>query len=173
MNYVNHINKFASSQDVQSALNNEELVKPYVALVNGAVDYNTLSPSAPVSYLGEWSYDGSSTYTFQLNDTDPDKWGNPVKIAELTNVYSDGNLCDMDVKLNYDALNEYWHMEFFSPEESNVPSHDFTDVFGWDTGVMTDPNESSASINVGWYGDDNFIFSVEPGFMTTINPVDE
>lgn len=165
MNYVNHINKFASSQDVQSALDNEELVKPYVALVGGALDYNTLSPEEPGTYLGVWS-----GHTFQVTNTDTSAWGAPVKIAQLNGVYSDGNLCDMDVNLNYDDANDYWHMEFFNAGASSNPSKDFTDTTIWESGVMTDPNESNSTVNVTWDGAYGFAFDVADGNITTINP---
>ena len=39
-----YINKYANSAAIQSAVDGGELIKPYVALVDGVLDYNTISP---------------------------------------------------------------------------------------------------------------------------------
>ena len=39
-----YINKYANSAAIQNAVDGGELIKPYVALVDGVLDYNTISP---------------------------------------------------------------------------------------------------------------------------------
>lgn len=47
---MKHIQTFSNSGDVQTALNEETLIKPYVALVSGtSLDYNSLEPVPPVT----------------------------------------------------------------------------------------------------------------------------
>ena len=55
---------YSNSGAVQTALDESALTNPYVALVSGALDYNTLEPASP--YIGEWSDDGEGTYQFTV-----------------------------------------------------------------------------------------------------------
>ena len=41
MAYKNHIAKYNNSQEIQDAVNNGNLLKPYVALAGNALDFNT------------------------------------------------------------------------------------------------------------------------------------
>lgn len=41
MSYKNHINKFQNADAIQAAVNNGNLLKPYVALAGNALDFNT------------------------------------------------------------------------------------------------------------------------------------
>ena len=50
MEYRKYLGKYASSEDVQSAINDGELQKPYVALVGNSIDYNTLNVAT--GYVG-------------------------------------------------------------------------------------------------------------------------
>ena len=50
MEYNKYLGKYASSEDVQSAINDGELHKPYVALVGNSIDYNTLNVAT--GYVG-------------------------------------------------------------------------------------------------------------------------
>ena len=49
MTYENHINKFVDAAAIQAAIDNGDLVKPYVALdaSAGTIDYNTRSVTPP------------------------------------------------------------------------------------------------------------------------------
>lgn len=38
---------YSTSGDVQTAIENEELKKPYVAIVNGSMDYNSIGNPEP------------------------------------------------------------------------------------------------------------------------------
>ena len=52
MKFDNYIGKFASSGDVQTALNDGDLIKPYIALVEGeGIDYNSKDASVDYSKL--------------------------------------------------------------------------------------------------------------------------
>ena len=163
---VNHINKYASAQAIQDALDNGTLANPYVAMTTaGTLDYNTLEPTPAVETMGTWT--GKS---FQITETDTTYWGQPVKIGVLNDVYMDGNQDSPDVMLSFSALDE-WHMEFASNMASNPVEHDFSELDPtWSTGVMTEPDESNSEINVEFDGVDTFTFTIADGFLTPINP---
>ena len=69
---MRHIGIFSNSGDVQTAIDAGTLVNPYVALVSGAVDINTVQPYVPC-FKGEWT-GGQGTYTFKILDTEPSSW---------------------------------------------------------------------------------------------------
>lgn len=167
-----YIGYFSTSGDLQTALNEENLVNPYVAYIadDDRIDYNSLEPEEPC-YLGEWNYEGDNTYIFSV-DTENTGWeDNPIKIGELLGVSADGNIGDLDIMLNYDTSNDCWHMEFFNSTFSNYPFYDFPGQYElWETGVMTDPNESGSVIRVEWDGTSEFSVQVDPNFVSTINP---
>lgn len=174
---VNHINKYASAQAIQDALDNGTLANPYVAMTSaGTIDYNSLEPTPePSCYIGEWSEDGQGTYIFHVTDIDHSLWETQVKIGVLLGVYSDGNLDNLDVMLTHDNVADIWHMTLFSELASTTPEHDFGDGLPdfWDSGVMTDPDDSDAAISVSFDGADTFMFltgDLHPLSMTTINP---
>ena len=164
---MKHIAIFDNTEDVQTALNEEVLVKPYVALVSGALDYNTMEPEEPApTTMGIWS--GKS---FQVTETGTTYWEQPVKIGVLNDVYLDGNQDSPDVMLSYSSMDDEWHMEFASQIASNPVDHNFSEnEYHWESGAMTDPNESISAINVDFDGTDTFTFDIADGFLTTINP---
>lgn len=163
---VNHINKYASAQAIQDALNEGTLANPYVAMTSaGTLDYNTLEPTPAVETMGTWT--GKS---LQITETDTTYWGQPVKIGVLNDVYMDSNQDSPDVMLSFSALDE-WHMEFASNVASNPVEHNFDELEPtWSTGVMTEPDESNSEINVEFDGVDTFTFTIADGFLTPINP---
>lgn len=171
---MRYIKIYNNSGDVQTALNEESLAKPYVAYITGEdrVDFNELSPVVPC-FMGEWSEDGEGHYTF-LVDTNNTGWEeNPIKIGELLGVSADGNIGDLDIMLNYDTTNSWWHMEFYNDLYSNCPNHDFSGVDIWFTGTQVDSEESGSEIGVEYDGNGSFIFSrgdFEAINMNTINP---
>ena len=63
---------FSNSGDVQTALNESALTKPYVAIVSGVLDYNTVGNEEPASYIGEWTDYGLGQYDFEWR---PDNYG--------------------------------------------------------------------------------------------------
>ena len=179
--YINHINKYDDAQAIQDALDAGTLANPYVAMTSaGTIDYNSLQPTPPApSTMGVWSDDGQGTYTFQITETDPTYWEQPAKIGVLNDVYMDGNQDSPDVMFSYNSLSEAWHMECASEIASSPAEHDFIDNVSdiwYAEGVDTDPNESTAYLEVSWDGADTFIFQrVESGSgpaisITTINP---
>ena len=161
---MKHIAIFDNMEDVQTALNEEVLVKPYVALVDGALDYNTAEP-APTT-MGTWT--GKS---FQVTETDTTYWEQSVKIGVLNDVYIDGNQDSPDVILSYPSMDNGWHMEFASQIASNPVDHNFSEnEYHWESGAMTDPNEPNSAIYVDFDGTDTFTFTIADGFLATINP---
>ena len=171
---IRHFGIYANSSDLQAAYNYGDIINPYVALVGGELDYNSLQPC----YLGEWSDDGAGHYTFQILDDEASAWYSPVVIGTLLNVYFNGSNepIDMPVRMQFDG--SYWNVTYVEPEESSNPSHQFEEGVpdNWTCdAVMTDPNSSTAQVQVEWDGVDTFVFFQgapdEPDlYMNTINP---
>ena len=86
---INYTYTFNASGDVQTALNNGSLGKPYVAYIQNEsrVDYNSKSP-AP-SYKGVWNdVKGDQTvYTFTIVDDSPSLWSEDVLIGTINCQY--------------------------------------------------------------------------------------
>ena len=171
--------KAADASELQAAIEGGELVSPYVALNQdtGEIFYDNFVPDEPeVQTMGYWSDDGEGNYTFQITETDTTYWETDVKIGELLGVYSDGNYGNLDVMLNYNQDSDSWHMVFYAEEASNNPESDFEEgvPYAWESGAMTDPDDSDAVISVDWDGVDTFTFTtagdVHPISMTTIDP---
>lgn len=81
---INYTYTFNASGDVQTALDNGSLGKPYVAYIQNEnrVDYNSKSP-AP-AYKGVWNdVEGDHTeYTFTIDDS-PSLWSSYVLIGTI------------------------------------------------------------------------------------------
>lgn len=173
---MKHIAIFNTSGDVQTALDEQTLLNPYVALVSGSLDYNSIQPAGPC-YLGEWSDDGAEHYTFHINDTSDTAWTNGVSIAQLFGLYITGDgPYDMDVRLSL-TLGEpnLWSMEFHVDDVSDMPSQEFYEGSSeyWNSDAMVNPNVSDSSVGVTWDGVDTFVFEAIPEYplsMNTINP---
>lgn len=174
--FINNTKHFAvtnTSTLIQDALNDGILENPYVAIVDGDLDYNSLEPTPETCYIGEWSDDGKGHYTFSV-DTENAAWeDNPIKIGKLLGVSADGNIDDLDVMLSYDTTNDWWHMEFFSRKLSSCPEYDFSGADTWSTGTMVEYEKSGSEISVDYDGDGSFVFSrtdLEQIPINTINP---
>ena len=177
---INHIGKYNDAQAIQDALDAGTLANPYVAMTSaGTIDYNTLSPTPPApSTMGVWTEPQQNTHVFQITETGTTYWATEVKIGELLGVYSDGNYGDLDVMLDYSQGSGTWHMVFYAEEASTIPEYDFEPgvSYIWESGVMTDPDQSNAIVFVNWDGVDTFVFQKNPEgagqqlSMTTINP---
>ena len=170
---MKHFGIFDTVEDAQDALNAGTLENDYVALVDGDLDYNSLTPEEPC-YLGEWSYDGQDTYTFQILDSGDTAWMNTISIAQLFGLYPNGDgPYDVDLRLTLN-LGEpnIWNMEFHVDDQSDMPLHEFYDGSQglWNSGAMVDPNESNSSVDVNWDGVDTFTFSAADLNINTINP---
>lgn len=174
---MKHFGIYTNSGDVQTALNEETLINPYVAKVSGSLDYNSIQPVGPC-YLGEWSDDGAGNYTFQILDAEATAWSDGIQIGTLLNVYFNGSdePIDMPVKMTFDGSR--WNVEYVEPNESSNLSYQFEEGVqdNWTCDeVMTDPNSSTAQIQVEWDGVDTFVFFQsapdEPDLsMNTVNP---
>ena len=162
---MKHIGIFNTSGDVQTAIANEALLNPYVALVSGVLDYNSIVPTPVPTTMGTWT--GKS---FQITETGTTYWEQPVKIGVLNDVFMDGNQDSPDVMLTYLVLVDTWHMEFASDIASDQTMHDFIALDTWETSVMTVPDESTSAIHVEFDGTDTFTFDIADGFLATINP---
>ena len=173
---MKHIQTFSNSGDVQTALNEETLIKPYVALVSGtSLDYNSLEPVQPC-YLGEWSDNGQGTYTFQILDVEASAWENFVNIGQLMGVYFNGGQTDMDVQVQFDG--SYAWSIYLIPaggDPSDGDSYFFTEdnPESWTSSTMTDPDASNSPVTVTWDGTDTFVLTATQDYplsMNTINP---
>ena len=181
--YINHINKDDDAQAIQDALNAGTLANPYVAMTSaGTIDYNSLEPTPePSCYIGEWSDDGQGAYTFQITETGTTYWEDQINIGSLDGVYATQigeTPIDMVVMLKYSDYDSEWQLELQADGASENPTYGFTNGtpgVWYEEGVDTDPNESSAYLEVSWDGADTFVFRrVEAGSgpaiqMTTIN----
>lgn len=162
---MKHFGIYADAEELQDALDAGTLENDYVALVNGYLDYNSLSPEEPC-YLGEWS-DGSD---FTILDTGSSEWDGGVTIGQLQGVYVSDTLTDLDINLSYS--DGYWTMEFFNPDESDQPTYDFEEgvPYNWESRVMTERSVSDSSISVYYDGVDIFEFHMDDSFLSTENP---
>lgn len=167
---------YANSGAVQTALNEETLVNPYVALVGESLDFNELAPAGP-DYLGVWSGDGQGTYTFTILDDDQSKWGLTGKhIGTFKNCYMENADGDIDVQLLKQTEDfGIYAMMFNRSDASDTPYHAFKVNVSetWDDGqVVTDLDLSDSSVSVAWNGTDTFVFTAHPDaplVMDTIN----
>ena len=168
------------SEDVQNALDNEELNKPYVAVVDGSLDYNTLSPVNP--YLGEWSINGYD-YVFQILNDDPAVWPeeSPVMIG-TTYGYYEGNFVEFEIYMCYleQDSDSGFRIRLEGEGVSEAPEYQFYDEYdeNWDSGVMACNDESGPTITVDWNcTDKTFTFitldNACPVTINTINPTGE
>lgn len=169
---MKHIAIFNNSGDVQTALNEETLVNPYVAKVSGALDYNSLQPAC---YLGEWSDDGAGHYTFHINDTAATAWNNSTNIGQLVGVFFNGDQIDMGVQLQFDGYS--WVTNFVpaggGTSDGDMYSFPEGTPEAWSSNVMTDPGASGSPVSVDYSGVDSFVFAATPEYplsMNTINP---
>jgi hypothetical protein len=170
---MKHFGIFDTVEDAQDALNAGRLENDYVALVDGDLDYNSMSPERPC-VIGEWSDDGQGHYTFQILNTGDTAWMNTISIAQLFGLYPNGDgPYDVDLRLTLN-LGEpnIWNMEFHVDDQSDMPLHEFYDGSQelWNSGAMVDPNESNSSVDVNWDGADTFTFSAADLNINTINP---
>lgn len=174
---MKHIQTFSNSGDVQTALNEETLINPYVALVSGtSLDYNSLEPVHPC-YIGEWTNDSPGHYTFHVLDYE--KFGGFIPIGTLKNVYYNGSHDELDVVLNYDMDIDLWLLQFTGVTGSANVEHSFYVPELWYCDeVTTEPESSTAGVQVerkGFFGNSTFEFFMDaddaPALsMTTINP---
>lgn len=173
---MKHIAIFNNSGETQTALDEQTLLNPYVALVSGNLDYNSIQPVGP-RYLGEWSDDGAGHYTFHINDTGATAWTVKVNIGQLLNVNYNGDEMNMDVLIQFDDGSYLWstYLVPAGHDPSDGESYYFTEdnPETWTSDVMTDPDASSSPVTVTWDGTDTFVFAATQNYplsMNTINP---
>lgn len=87
---TNYTYTFSTSGDVQTALDNGTLGKPYVAYISGTskVDYNTMDVTP--SYIAVWNdvYGDHKEYTFTVTDNSPSLWEQLIKIGTINCWYA-------------------------------------------------------------------------------------
>lgn len=177
---INYTYTFSTTGDVQTALENGTLGKPYVAYIQGddTVDYNTKSP-AP-AYKGVWNdVNGDHTeYTFTIVDDSPSLWSEDVLIGTINCWYigeasepvqGDVNIyfkIDSDFYLKFISTGDYEETlpinegEEYYPENLSIrQAEDPTDI-NWQNLIIT------LDGNVITFNQDTNI----PLNLTTINP---
>lgn len=174
-----YINTFSTSGDVQTALNNGTLEKPYLALVGGSViDYNSLSAAS--QSIATWNdvYGDHTVYTLTLNDSSPSLWENAVKIGTLDCWYAPESITihgNIDIYLMYDSN---WYFYFYTQGESPISVDSFEEV-GETEHISIREEEYGGSdwlpVKVSHDGDEPNIFTFyndesQPMSLTTINP---
>lgn len=173
---MKHIAIFNNSGDVQTALNEETLLNPYVAKVSGALDYNSLQP-APSCFLGEWSDNGEGHYTFQILDTSETSWRTQKQIASIPNAYFDGKPATVTVSLQ--RLGSDWTIEMTCEGASEPDTYAFQLLpETWlPSHTVMDLNVSEALVGVYWGGFAAAYLDIYCAFLgssfnlDTINPV--
>lgn len=180
---INHLGKYNDAQAIQDALDAGTLANPYVAMTSaGTIDYNSLQPTPPApAGIGVWTYNESGGYyTFKINGVNPeatmpyqdiDQYWSDQYIGTLEGVYCQG-VMDLVIKLNYNTNDRTWNMMFNNEELSEIPvgSFEFGVPYIWESGVMTDPDESNSTICPDWDGVDTFTIPIAPGFLSPYNP---
>jgi len=169
---MRHFGIYSDSSELEQAYQNGDIINPYVALVNGHLDYDTQQPC----HLGEWSDNGQGTYTFHINNTGDTAWTNGVNIGQLMGVYFNGGQLDMNVRL-VSPLSEpnYWTLTFEGSDPSESPNNQFNEGSpdSWTSDVMSEASYSNSTITVNWDGVDTFQLQAcqdYPLSMHTINP---
>lgn len=165
---------FADSGDVQTALNESALTKPYVAIVSGVLDYNTVDAGESGNYIGEWTDNGLGNYDFEILDGDPSLWENETLIA-TSELYFNGDLTNMEFKLKWDASQDSWYLLIVPEggEASDGASYDFFGEDDWPVDGLSGEEGGSDCITIYFNGGALFTFN-DPGghmIMDTINPV--
>jgi len=178
MTYENHINKFVDAAAIQAAVDNGDLLKPYVALdvSAGTIDYNTRSvtPPAPTT-MGEWSINSSGHYILTITEHDTTIWDQQtITIGYLNNVYVNSQLTQsVETTLFFDDEASEWDV---GPREGGkILFYDFISGTNSLPDIATDLASSDASVNVAWDAvNKTFTFSSgdadHPLTMTTVNP---
>lgn len=171
---MKHIGIFSNSGDVQTAIEQETLLNPYVALVSGVVDFNSVKPAGPP--MGTWSV-ADGVYTFTILETDTSYWDNPVQIATVVgydqNAGEAPDPVTWSLSLKYDGL---WAIEYTYPSlsEPGIAHPDYGDKL--DSLCLTSKLDSDAiKIQTGLVSSNVISFEstnsgAAPLVMTTIDP---
>lgn len=178
MSYENHINKFVNAAAIQAAIDNGDLVKPYVALdaSAGTIDYNTRSVTPPP--MGEWSIDSDGHYVFTLLETTYGYWANDTTIGYLNNVYVNSQLVpSLEITLSYDSddMEEWFLCPHGVPGCTEEPFTQMIPISFSSGKISTNLESSDATVKViGSAGNRSFsLYSADsnhPLTMTTVNP---
>ena len=170
---------FNNSGDVQTALNESALTKPYVALVSGVLDYNTVQPQSP-NYIGEWSDDGEGNYTFQVTDINYSFWGDWVKVA-TSQLYYNGDLANIEFylqRIGDDDEDYYWMAKYQVEDGEDSDSEEYELQLGdmWEINALMTQQGGSDCVSITNTETNDFVFCSNgeesaPLSLNTINPV--
>lgn len=180
---INYTYTFNTSGDVQTALDNGSLGKPYVAYIQNEnrVDYNTKSP-AP-AYKGVWDdVQGDHTeYTFTIVDDSPSLWSEDVMIGTINGWYmgeaSESVQGNVDIKL-FKGSEHYTIYLSSEDREYNEVITFLQSGFDYSTANLSirqaeDPTDSNWESLTIKFENDVFTFNEytnTPLNLTTINP---
>lgn len=178
-----HIGIFDSSADLQTSLNRGKIENPYVALVDGDLDYNSLEPQEPAEPIAQWTYNPEgSSYEFVVLDTEALEDAGKVLIATIPDVYLGGMLTDVNMSVYYDGTYYNFSFEDASGQASASDLIQFEDGVAEQNGISTEyteinPDSSDSKIRVYYDGSEGFAFvsndSDNPLEMDTIDIMPE
>lgn len=159
---MKYFGKYATSGDVQTALDASALTNPYVALVGtgNTLDYNSLSPTPPApATMGYWTQGdgtGNNPYVFHITELEETYWGTYESKIYIGEFEGDGGdsypiyIYNVEVDGDWHVVigegSEPWDISFIEGE-SQIEY----------TGILTS-GDSNSEVEVGWDGDFNFSF---------------
>lgn len=180
-----YIGYFVDSGEVQTALNEEKIVNPYVAYVaeDDRIDYNSLEPEEPAEPIAQWTYNPEgSSYEFVVLDTEALENAGDVLIATIPDAYFQGMQIDVDIVINYNGVDYNISFEDASGQASARDYITFEDGVAEQNGISTEyteinPDSSDSKIRVYYDGSEGFAFvsndSDNPLEMDTIDIMPE
>ncbi len=177
-----YIGYFETSGDVQTALNEEKLVNPYVAYLmdDDRIDYNSLEPEEPAEPIAQWTYiPEGSAYEFNVLNAEALEDAGKVLIATIPDAYFEGNQTDVNISVYYDGADYDFSFEDASGQASISDAIQFEDGVAEQNGISTEhteinPDSSDSKIRVYYDGSTGFAFvsndADNPLEMDTIDP---
>ena len=184
---MKHIGIFNTSGDVQTAIENEALLNPYVAKVSGALDYNSVVPTPPTpATMGTWSFDETEKkYSFQITETDyMTYWyDKTIDIGVLNDVYFNNYIESQPIQIDMRVVlfgdGNGFSLQLIGVE--NYENYEMCGSYSFGTegeystqDTIVDPASSDGAIDITWDGEAIFTFQAADTDvllpLTPINP---
>ena len=170
---------YSTSGDVQTALSQGSLNKPYVAYITGEnrVDYNSMESTTT---LGEWEdvYGDHTEYTLTLLNESPEYWGGFVFVGTISGWYQVGS--DMvygTLNITITGSGSLWTVNLHNDafDEDVTPNSAGETLNGFSIVQIESPDDSDRERLVISYNNTTKIFSFygensSPLSLTPTNP---